>query len=116
MLRGSIIWFLTELFLLIVGFLIAPFWIQEHLLIVFVLSAALLMVFLCYENWPKVLQFSRDWQWADLEAGGRYYRDLLSGYGRDRDIRIFDTMSSPIGIRPQPAPWPMAFVLLSKWP
>ena len=86
-----------------------PVWMQENALSVFVFSFALLLIFLCYENWPKWLHSSRDWQWADLETGGRYYRDLLVGFGMTDAVKMFDSMASPHPKQPISSPVAGAF-------
>lgn len=86
-----------------------PVWMQANALAVFIFSFALLLVFLCYENWPNWLQSSRDWQWADLELGGRYYRDLLAKYGMIDGVKSFDSMASPHPNQPTLNPVASAF-------
>lgn len=86
-----------------------PTWMQENALAVFALSFALLLVFICYENWPKWMQAANSIRWVSLESGGRYYRDLLSEYGMTDGVRMFDSMSSPHPSQPTSSPVASAF-------
>lgn len=48
-------------------------------------------------------------EWLGLEDGGRYYRDLLSGFGMAEGVKMFDSMSSPNPEQPTSSPVASAF-------
>jgi len=55
------------------------------------------------------MQFSRNLFWSDLEVGGRYYRDLLAGYGMRDGYKMIDSMASPHPEQPTSSPVASAF-------
>ncbi len=91
------------------GLLTVPDWVNGNIHIWLPMAFGLLLVMTCWDNWPRLLQVNQRFRWADLESGGRYYRDLLSGMGMKQGVQMFDSMSSPHPEQPTSSPVASAF-------
>ena len=100
---------LVEVCLYGFGLWTVPDWLHDNVGIWLPAALSLLIVMACWENWPRWMQLMQKSRWVDLEAGGRYYRDLMSKHGMADGVEMFDSMSSPNPSQPTGNPVASAF-------
>lgn len=107
--KAPLIALLAELCLFGLGLLTVPIWINENVVIWLPAAFFLFLAMICWENWPRWIQATQGFRWVNLETGGRYYRDLITELDMNHQVKMFDSMSSPLPRHPTQYPVASAF-------
>jgi len=99
----------VEVVIIAASFAINPEWASNNFVMLLAFGVAIICVGVVWDQIPRGLRLLQSYNWLDMDASGRYYRDLLVQQGQNDGVKMFDGMSSPNPNQPMESPVAGAF-------